>query len=92
MLKTIVDIRPAIKPPITVIFIRLSALELEKYESLQQQSYREALSKEINAAHVWQVAMSPPWEHALLTPKPDVRDRITALIQAKGDAKRGIRE
>ena len=74
-------------------FLGLSALELEKYESLQQQeSYREMLSKEMNAAHVWRVAVSPPWEHALLTPKPDVQDRITALIQAKGDAGRGIRE
>ena len=72
-------------------FLGLSALELEKYESLQQQgSYREVLIKAMNAAHVWRVAVSP-WEHALLTSKPDERDRITQLMAAKGDAVRGIR-
>ena len=62
-----------------------SALALEKYASLQQQgSYREVLIKAMNEAHVWRVAVSP-WEHALLTAQPDERDRITQLMEAKGD-------
>ena len=45
----------------------------------------------MNEAHVWRVAVSS-WEHALLTAQPDERDRITQLMEAKGDATRGIRE
>ena len=62
-----------------------------RYGALARQgSYREVLIKAMNAAHVWRVAVSP-WEHALLTSKPDERDRITQLMAAKGDAVRGIR-
>ena len=71
-------------------FLGLSALEMEKYGSLRRTStYREVLIKEMEAAHVWRVAATP-YEHALLTSKPEERDRITALIEEHGDTQRGI--
>ena len=74
-------------------FLGLSDLDMEKYGSLQrkegQDAYREVLIKEMDSSAVWRVE-TPPYEHALLTSQPDERDRITALIQAKGDAVRGI--
>ena len=72
-------------------FLGLSDLELEKYAGLQQQGgYRAVLTKAMNAAHVWRVAVSA-WAHALLTAQPDERDRITQRMEAQGDAVRGIR-
>ena len=71
-------------------FWGLSALEMEKYGSLRRgQDYREVLIKEMDSAHVWRVEASL-YEHALLTSKPEERDRITALIEEHGDIQRGI--
>ena len=71
-------------------FLGLTDMEMEKYESLRRESgYREVLIKEMTTAHVWRVEVSA-YEHALLTSKPDERDRITALIQEKGNAELGI--
>ncbi|MEL6152788.1 MAG: hypothetical protein AAFQ78_02060 [Bacteroidota bacterium] len=71
-------------------FLGLSELEMEKYASLRRTAtFREVLIKEMDTAHIWQVAASP-YEHALLTSKSEERDRISALIAEKGDLQRGI--
>ena len=74
-------------------FLGLSELDMEKYGSLQrkegQDAYREVLIKEMDSSAVWRVETSP-YEHALLTSQPDERNRITQLMEEKGDAFRGI--
>ncbi|MEL6413271.1 MAG: hypothetical protein AAFQ08_04050 [Bacteroidota bacterium] len=71
-------------------FLGMSALELEQYGSLRRTgTYREVLVKQMNRAHVWQVAVSAH-EHALLTSKPEERDRITQLIAEEGDLQKGV--
>ena len=72
-------------------FLGLSGLEMDKYASLQRtHMYREVLIKEMDKAHVWRVEVSP-YEHAMLTSKPEERDRITQLIAEKGEVQRGIK-
>ena len=73
-------------------FLGLSALDMEKYGSLQRQAgaYREVLIKEMDRSAVWRVEASLA-EHALLTSEPEERDRITALIEEQGDVSSGIR-
>ncbi|TSJ81115.1 MAG: hypothetical protein NMK33_01135 [Candidatus Cardinium sp.] len=73
----------------------MTPFEMEKYESLRRKNgsngYREVFIKEMGDSNIWLLHTSL-WEHALLTSRPDERNAITRLIQAKGDAQLGIAE
>ena len=62
---------------------------LKNGEAIEKIVKWTGLSKEMDSSGVWRVETSP-YEHALLTSKPDERDRITQLIAEKGDTLRGI--
>jgi hypothetical protein len=74
-------------------FFGLNALDMSKYASLSRQEgysgYREVLIREMGASKIWMVDTSL-YEHAMLTSEPDERNRITELIEEKGEITRGI--
>ena len=74
-------------------FLGMNEFDMEKYASMRRKdgldSYREVFIKEMNDSYVWQVKTSL-FEYGLLTSRPDERNRIDELIQAKGDIKLAI--
>jgi len=74
-------------------FLGMTDFDREKYQSLRRKNgsngYREVFIKEMSDGQVYLVRTSL-WEHALLTSHPDERNRITRLIQEKGDNLLGI--
>jgi GTPase SAR1 family protein len=74
-------------------FLGMSQFDMEKYESLRRKNgrdgYREVFIKEMSDAQIYLLHTSL-WEHALLTSRPDERNRITNLIKEKGDNLLGI--
>jgi type IV secretory pathway VirB4 component len=74
-------------------FFGLSELDMDKYASLSRKDghlgYREVLIREMGTAKIWMVDTSL-YEHAMITSEPDERNRITDLIEEKGDATKGI--
>ena len=74
-------------------FFGLNGLDMDKYASLSRQDgyggYREVLIKERGTSKIWMIDTSL-YEHALLTSAPDERNRITQLMEEKGDITKGI--
>lgn len=74
-------------------FLGLNAFDRSKYESLRRQAgqagYREVFIKEMSESQVWLVETSP-YEYALLTSKPDERNRLSRLVEEQGDVVSGI--
>ena len=74
-------------------FLGMNGFDMEKYSSLRRKNgnngYREVFIKAMSDAQVYVVHTSL-WDHALLTSRPDERNRISHLIQEKGDHLLGI--
>jgi hypothetical protein len=74
-------------------FFGLSELDMDKYASLNRKDgylgYREVLIREMKSSKVWMVDTSL-YEHGMITSEPDERNRITDLIEEKGDVTRGL--
>jgi type IV secretory pathway VirB4 component len=74
-------------------FFGLSELDMDKYASLSRKDghlgYREVLIREMGTAKIWMVDTSL-YEHAMITSEPDERNRITDLIEEKGEVTKGI--
>jgi conjugal transfer ATP-binding protein TraC len=74
-------------------FLGMREFDMEKYESMRRKdgidSYREVFIKEMNNSFVWQLKPSLT-EYAILTSRPDERNRIDKLIKEKGDIELAI--
>lgn len=74
-------------------FLGMNALDMQKYASLRRRDgkdgYREVFIKEMANSNVWLLATSL-WEHAMITSKPDERNKIASLTKSLGSIEDGI--
>lgn len=74
-------------------FLGMSPLDMEKYASLRRRDgesgFREIFIKEMSSSHVWLLETSI-WEYAMITSKPDERNKISSLTHQHGSILDGI--